>query len=415
MKSLCPVGEIQGRVSLLKIIEKVRPFAKTETPSSPSFTRGQPIRRSFEIQQNLGEALQTGDGWGHPLYQSFTLRFDGKALCQGHAETFCRRLKLPRAAIQVNNLDCEPDLLENLRGRQVYFDSLYGNHGDRLICLAAGQLFNQAGIDRAKTAEESDVILLNGGGAMAEGWFGLQKLAHYNHIFPRTPLVVWPSSYHFPSLDLAESFRTRESPAWLWARERQSLKALEEAKLPDLVSLRLDHDLALRLDKNELFSGTRIATGGALIVERDDWEGPTGRKRPFTFSSLGAIPQKWRAAARQLLFSRRRQRDDRSVFAQKGLHFLAQRHPETTHRNTQVGDISLSETCSFQEFLERIAECGAILTTRLHVALLGHLLNKPTYLVEGTYHKFRGVFDYSLRGGSVQLVRWAKETQELIL
>ena len=71
-----------------------------------------------------------------------------------------------------------------------------------------------------------------------------------------------------------------------------------------------------------------------------------------------------------------------------------------------VADISLAETCRFEDFLQNVARASVIVTTRLHVAILGQLLNRRTYLVEGSYHKFRGVFEYSMRQASTELLVW---------
>ncbi len=78
-----------------------------------------------------------------------------------------------------------------------------------------------------------------------------------------------------------------------------------------------------------------------------------------------------------------------------------------------AADISLAETCSFDGFLHHVARAAVIVTTRLHVAILGHLLNHETYLVEGSYHKFRGVFDFSMQQGSTRLLVWNGQELEL--
>jgi exopolysaccharide biosynthesis predicted pyruvyltransferase EpsI len=89
------------------------------------------------------------------------------------------------------------------------------------------------------------------------------------------------------------------------------------------------------------------------------------------------------------------------------LHYdLHARHPEATESTPLVADVSLAETCNFEEFLEHVAAALVIVTTRLHVAILGHLLQRKTYLVDGSYHKFRGVFEYSMQHGSTELLVW---------
>jgi exopolysaccharide biosynthesis predicted pyruvyltransferase EpsI len=306
-------------------------------------------------------------------------------------------------------------LLDQLQGRSVYFDPLHGNHGDRLIALGAERLLQEADVQRVSGPSQAQVILLNGGGAMTEGWFGLKRLAKYNRSFPHTPLVVWPSSFHFPDTDLASLFAHRRSPAWLWARDRVSLQLLQAVRFPPTVQLGLEHDLALSLRNEPFFESLSSQTARAevLIVERDDWEGATGRTRPLALPGLELVPQKLRSAVRRKLLGRQRQRQDSSPFAQTCLALVRERHAELGDLTPVVGDVSLPEVCDFQEFLNRVAGATVIITTRLHVAILGFMLARTTYLVEGTYHKCRGVYEHSLQGGTVQLVRWCRESHRL--
>ena len=71
-----------------------------------------------------------------------------------------------------------------------------------------------------------------------------------------------------------------------------------------------------------------------------------------------------------------------------------------------AADVSLPETCSFEELLVSVAQSRAIVTTRLHVAILGCFFEIPTCLVDGAYHKFRGGFELSLQNRSVTLLDW---------
>lgn len=304
-------------------------------------------------------------------------------------------------------------MISELKDRRVYFDALHGNHGDRLIVMAAEELLSQVPHQRVETPSQAEVILVNGGGAMVEGWFGLQRLREYNRRFADTPLVVWPSSYHFPTFDLEGTFAQRTSPAWLWAREEASLEQLRQAGLPSTVHLGLEHDLAFGLPVESLFLNLgNLKPRTVLIVERDDWEGPTGRTRPLVVPGLQRIPESVRAAVRRVLLGGRRKRQDRSPFAAEALRLVQREHPTAASGEVQLGDISLAEVCDFTQFLQHIAEAAVIVTTRLHVAILGHLLETPTYLVDGSYHKFRGVYEHSLRGGSVKFVTWNKTTSE---
>ena len=147
--------------------------------------------------------------------------------------------------------------------------------------------------------------------------------------------------------------------------------------------------------------------GHILVVERDDWEGPTGRTRPLAPPGFGFIPESVRTRVRRVLVAPLRRRKDRtSEFCRAALAYARHRHPETADLPSVTADVSLAETCDFGAFLHRVAGAAVIVTTRLHVAILGQLLAIPTYLVEGRYHKYRGVFAYSMQGETVELMTW---------
>ena len=59
-------------------------------------------------------------------------------------------------------------------------------------------------------------------------------------------------------------------------------------------------------------------------------------------------------------------------------------------------DVARPDVCSFARFGELIAGAAAVATDRLPVAILASLLDKPTWVRPGTYHKVRGVFRQSL-------------------
>lgn len=307
------------------------------------------------------------------------------------------------------------EFLLTLRGRNVFFDALHGNHGDRLLSLAAQSLLDDAPFTLAPNPQSADFILINGGGSMADGWFGLERLARYSAAFPSHSLAVLPSSFYLAHSNLKELIGTRQAPLWLWARERASLDVLLDAGLGDRVCLQLDHDLAFSLARHPVVDGLRRAPiqHGVLVVERDDWEGPTDRTRPFAPPGLEFIPQHLRTLVRKtVLGPMRRRQDSASKFGQAALRFVHDRHPEVAAQTPLLADISLAETCSFAEFLTHVAGASVIVTTRLHVAILGHLLQRKTYLVDGRYHKFRGVFDYSMLGGPTELLTW--DGQDLV-
>jgi exopolysaccharide biosynthesis predicted pyruvyltransferase EpsI len=308
-------------------------------------------------------------------------------------------------------IDLSPgEFLATLRGRRVYFDALHGNHGDRLLTLAAQALLAGAGIEPVRRIRAADFIVVNGGGSMADGWFGLARLARYCRSFPGVPLAVLPSSFHFTRSNLAELCAGRQAPLWLWARERPSFDLLLRQRAQGWpLQVGLGHDLAFALRHHPLIEDlARTAQPRhLLVVERDDWEGPTGRRRPLSPPGLGFIPEAIRSRARRALLTPLRRRQDRaSAFCGAALAYAIQRHPESAGLPSVAADVSLAETCDFDAFLRQVAGAAVIVTTRLHVAILGQLLKIPSCLVEGRYHKYRGVFEYSMQSDGVELATW---------
>lgn len=293
----------------------------------------------------------------------------------------------------------------------VYFDPLFGNHGDHLIELAAEQLLQDCGIGLVERAEDAELILINGGGGMAGRWPGMEIVLRYSQNHPHIPLAVLPSSFLFAAPQARELFAHRSAPIWLWAREKTSYQLLQSVRFNGDVHIGLDHDLAFGLAGSGWLEEAEQSVQGPgrqlLLVERDDWEGPTDRSRPLSVGGLGFIPEDWRNAVRRLLVAPLRNRQDRdSLFRYAALELLSQNGFADDRWSVLCADISLAETGSFDDFVTAIAQAAAIVTTRLHVAIVGHLMERPTWLVEGTYHKCRAVYDYSMRGGNTQLVRW---------
>jgi len=65
-----------------------------------------------------------------------------------------------------------------------------------------------------------------------------------------------------------------------------------------------------------------------------------------------------------------------------------------TSEAPRLGDIS--KEGSLRDFVSTVANARRIHTDRLHVAILSHVLGREATLYEGSYHKSRGVYEYSL-------------------
>lgn len=302
------------------------------------------------------------------------------------------------------------------QGKSVFFEPLQGNNGDKLIEMGSLELLSQCGVHRVKKPQRAELIVLNGGAGMTDIWtHGFQTLQTYNRNFPRTPLIICPSSFWFTKTDFPALFRDRIAPASIYAREAHSLNILQSLVFPGQVKLGLDHDAAFHLEESFYIQKLRSksARKHILIVERDDpesvtkpllettnpltastqinWKAyiPKAIKRPI--SRHIAMPIKHRVLAKHL-----GKRDLNSPFTQDCLRQVWQDDP--TLRNLPVfsADVSNQRLCSFSSFSQLVAEAAVVVTTRLHVAILAAMLDKPVYVKPGSYHKIEGIFDYSL-------------------
>lgn len=311
-------------------------------------------------------------------------------------------------------------LKENLlkyQGKPVFFEPLHGNNGDKLIEMGSLELLRQCEVNLVKKPQYAELIVLNGGAGMTDIWVhGFQTLQSYNRKFPHIPLIICPSSFWFSKTDFPALFRDRIAPAFIYAREAYSLDILQNLVFPGHVELGLDHDLAFHLENSTYLNNLRSnrARKHILIVERHDPESVTKPYQPNSAAELtsqtsiswksympGAIkrpiiryittPLKHRALAKHL-----GQQDLSTPFTQACLQRIWTENPALKNLPVFSADISNPELCSFSTFSRLIAEAAVVVATRLHVGILAAMLDKPTYIKSGSYHKIQGIVDYSL-------------------
>lgn len=293
-------------------------------------------------------------------------------------------------------------------GKKVFFDPLEGNNGDLLIEMGGVEILRRVGTKLVRDPKDADVIVINGGAAMTDIWsHGFRVLENYNRLYPKTPLVILPSSFAFTKTDFPALFRDRIAPAFVYARERFSLKLLEDLTFPDTVRLGIDHDMAFQLQDTPYLQQwkARRAEKHILIVERIDPESITDVYNPPTSSWKQHIP--WsvkRPINEHLLWPLKRQKLANRL-GQLGLHspFVQEWHqrvlsdyPHLRELPVYAADISRPDLCDFDRFSQLIAESAVVVATRLHVGILAAMLDKPTYVKSGAYHKIRGIYEYSL-------------------
>lgn len=291
--------------------------------------------------------------------------------------------------------------------RPVYLHEVAGNNGDELILMGSEFIVDRAGCRRVEDPAKADVLLINGG-FKSDFWpFANETIREYSQRFPETPLMVLPSSFWFKETDFPALFAGRKAPATIFARELMSLDILRGMSFPCPVTFGLDHDTAFALGDElrikELIA--RTPTRDLLIVERGDAESATGLKETDLLSSgfvrkaaTAVLPRPVAiAAARAAGRLRGRREAPRSAFSLASIALAEQNDLGRSAESVRIADISRRSICSFDEFCAEIADSRVIVSTRLHVGILGAVMGRRTYVVAGNNHKIPGIYEYSMK------------------
>jgi exopolysaccharide biosynthesis predicted pyruvyltransferase EpsI len=298
------------------------------------------------------------------------------------------------------------DVLAPYRDRPVYLHEVSGNNGDELILRGSQFLLKRHGCVPVSTPEEAEVLLINGG-FKSDFWpFANETIREFSINHPDKPLVILPSSYLFSETDFPALFAGRHAPVTIMAREHPSLDLIRAMDFPCEVRFGLDHDTAFALaeDPEFVLMAKSPTYRDLLIVERGDAESvsgmsETGLLNSSTLRSIAAhaLPRPALSLAARLVGKARRANADQatSPFAQEAVALATtflDRQPETL----LATDVSRRSVCTFPEFCSEIARSEVIVSTRLHVAILGAILGRRTYIVAGKYHKIPGIYEYSM-------------------
>lgn len=255
------------------------------------------------------------------------------------------------------------DLFRSLAAQPFLFVQPGGNAGDHLIYRGAEKLAALAGVRfRSVSAEKLTpaelepglVVYVHGGGGFVPWWSGRSVRALDTALREHEGIVVLgPTTFHLDAayLDtvLGEPIaHMRAAMLHLFVRERVSFDAVERFG-GARVQVYLDHDTALNLQRDDLLSlsGSRSGSSGyALYAIRDDRESPTETFQP---NPLGV----WLDPARACR--------------------------------------------TFESWLDVHVRAGRIVTNRTHSTIAGAIAGVPTTMLTNSYHKNRGIWEFSLR------------------
>lgn len=243
------------------------------------------------------------------------------------------------------------DFLSNLKGKRIYYWSNPGNAGDALIAHATYLLFDHLDLDYQIISDTSEIknaiIVFAGGGNLVEGKYhhmyeALMKCVDHNKC------IVLPHTI-FGFRDLIKYTHTNLT---LFCRDKVSYQmcALNSANLENLY---LSDDMAFFLPKNYFDDLNRKSSGRAICL-REDSESTNIFLKPK--DNLD-ISKSWNGAL------------------------------------WQNKDLAKYVTWSLASYLSYFDE---IETDRLHVSILGFLMQKKVILYPNNYYKNRAVFENSM-------------------
>jgi hypothetical protein len=250
------------------------------------------------------------------------------------------------------------DVLARFAGREMLFVEPGGNWGDQLIYRGAEALARRLHVEFTRLTYEAFLarpadavpVYVHGGGGFNTFTSGkapsafLFALRHYRGTVVLGPTTV-DATDGFLEAKLLPELRDRAAgDVVMFTRERTSHAALA-GRIPDDIPLYLDHDTALHCTPDDILDGRPRGARYDLLALREDDEAPPGGL-PLPIDGV---------------------RLDPAYYAR-----------------------------SFDHWVRLHALAARIVTNRAHSAMIGAVLNKPTTLSRGSYHKNRSLWEYSL-------------------
>lgn len=311
-------------------------------------------------------------------------------------------------------------LLTSLRGLRVVIVPMtdrwgrtLGNHGDALMLRVFEQMLSMSSVIKLpfSMARDADVVLVPPNGALLEIYSFPRLLRDRLQGLEKVPLVVFPSSALFELHDPSAIFEGRTAETHWFLREKYSYSHLSDRWGASLrrsgVELILSHDVVVAGSRYvpDLI-GAPLRASHILVAGRSDREAspPSSWQSSVTQASW---LRKWSGQAFMVLpESRLRSRLGRKLKSRQGDRaasgLLASLPTEELWRIDEWSlpqvrfDVSAPQLATFDEYRRALRDSAAVVTDRLHVAIPAALLGKPVYLVDGGYHKLRGVYEHSL-------------------
>jgi exopolysaccharide biosynthesis predicted pyruvyltransferase EpsI len=292
------------------------------------------------------------------------------------------------------------EYIESISNRSIYFEEWEGgNNGDQLITMGVWRILEETRCELVDSPQKAEVILMNGGGWFQDVFPGaFEPIACYRRAYPSVPMIMAPQVFRIDRSKFREICLISHSPLALFARDHVSFESLREADLPEHCQIHMSPDPAFELEGSDFIVDLSRASSErhVLVALRKDQFTSTGKS--VTAKLLVRAKGTWFPKRIRRPLSRIR---DRLVgLASKDVIRGILREQNVSKQVPMLcRDISVS--VRFDEFAEAIRDAALIVTDRLHVAILGHLLGKPVVILCGETaigDKLRGVYDFSMSG-----------------
>lgn len=245
-----------------------------------------------------------------------------------------------------------------------------GNWGDNLIYKGAERLAQKIGLNFVsidydtflqRPPVSNTAIYLQGGGSFNFIYrgYGVNALCHALQNYAG-PIIQGPQTSE-ETVEYGQYLASRIQGAgnrnfYLFAREKTTWKTFRGAIRDELIKVRLDHDTAFHLSREDLLGTRCMRPRYDLLALRDDSERPV-QDVPFRHFT--------------------------------GLRLDPPRYAKTMDHWVRIHALSRS-----------------IITNRTHSAILSTVLGIPATLLPGSYHKNRSIWEYSLQQRGVRWQDW---------
>jgi len=288
--------------------------------------------------------------------------------------------------------------LEALGNKNIFFEPLHGgNNGDRLILMGAKWSLRKSRCKLVEKPQLADVILLRGGGAMNDIWyFGLNKLEFYRTHFPSLPIIVGPSTYRFQRDQFKRICEINQTPLVFFTRDYMSIEIVHEQCAYAYIDIKPSHDMAFELQDSAFINNLRknAHEKHVLIVTRGDQVSLSkGVLTKVKGSWVPKIVRSPLSMVRDRLLSFARRDTYKSIMEKYGIS-----------KGLPVINQDISCRVSFSKFVLAIRDATLVITDRLHVGVLAHLLDKRTILLPASFKKIEGVYKMSMSGPNSRTV-----------